>query len=311
MGHIQSRQLLPASYTSLISLQSNDGILGFTENIHIQRTPIQLPELKKITSLAAGSNHVLALDQKGNVFAWGSGQQNQLGRRVVERTRLAGLVPREFGLPKGKIVSISCGSYHSFAITKDNKVYSWGLNSFGETGINDGAGDDNAVIFKPTVVSDLKDYDIKEIKGGGHHSLACTTDGQLLVWGRADGSQIGMKLSDIPKEHFIYDERGAARILKKPTVIPGKSSLLQSVESVNNFTGINAVTVTAGSDSCFAIDEQGRAFSWGFSANYQTGLGTDDDVELATLIENTAVKGKKLVGAGAGGQFGVLWGYHL
>jgi regulator of chromosome condensation len=110
-------------------------------------------------------------------------------------------------------------------------VYSWGLNSFGETGINDGAGDDNAVIFKPTVVSELKGYSIKEIQGGGHHSIACTEDGQLLVWGRADGSQIGMKLSDIPKEHFIYDERGAARILKKPTVIPGKSLVLYSLSS--------------------------------------------------------------------------------
>jgi regulator of chromosome condensation len=207
-------------------LQSNDGVLGFTEKIHTQFTPMQIPELKKITSIAAGSNHVLALDYKGNVFAWGSGQQNQLGRRVVERTRLAGLVPREFGLPKQKIKYISCGAYHSFAMTKDGKVYAWGLNNFGETGITEGAGEDNAVIFKPTVISELKDYNIKEIKGGGHHSLACTTDGQLLVWGRADGSQVGIKLSDLPKDHLVYDERGAARILQKPTAIPGKSSLL-------------------------------------------------------------------------------------
>jgi regulator of chromosome condensation len=207
-------------------LQSNDGVLGFTEKIHTQFTPMQIPELKKITSIAAGSNHVLALDHKGNVFAWGSGQQNQLGRRVVERTRLAGLVPREFGLPKQKIKYISCGAYHSFAMTNDGKIYAWGLNNFGETGITEGAGEDNAVIFKPTVIGELKDYNIKEIKGGGHHSLACTTDGQLLVWGRADGSQVGIKLSDLPKDHLVYDERGAARILQKPTVIPGKSSLL-------------------------------------------------------------------------------------
>ena len=114
-------------------------------------------------------------------------------------------------------------------MTKDGKVFAWGLNNFGETGITEGAGEDNAVIFKPTVITELKDYKIKEIKGGGHHSIACTTDGQLLVWGRADGSQIGIKLSNIPKDDFVYDERGAARILKKPTVIPGKSSLLHSL----------------------------------------------------------------------------------
>ena len=72
------------------------------------------------------------------------------------------------------------------------------------------------------MVTELNGYKIKEIKGGGHHSLACTADGQLITWGRADGSQIGLKLADIPKEHLVHDERGAARILQKPTVIPGK-----------------------------------------------------------------------------------------
>ena len=68
--------------------------------------------------------------------------------------------------------------------------------------------------------------------------------------------------------------------------------------------------VAAGSDNSFAIDDKGRAYSWGFSANYQTGQGTDDDVEVATLIDNSAVRGKKLIAAGAGGQFGVLMGLH-
>ena len=66
--------------------------------------------------------------------------------------------------------------------------------------------------------------------------------------------------------------------------------------------------MAAGSDTGFAIDNNGKAHSWGFSANYQTGLGTDDDVEVATLIDNAAVRGKRLVGAGAGGQYGVLMG---
>jgi regulator of chromosome condensation len=64
--------------------------------------------------------------------------------------------------------------------------------------------------------------------------------------------------------------------------------------------------VAAGSDTSIAISTGGNAYSWGFSGNYQTGLGTDDDVEVATLIDNTAVRGKELTWAGAGGQFGVL-----
>jgi regulator of chromosome condensation len=58
------------------------------------------------------------------------------------------------------------------------------------------------------------------------------------------------------------------------------------------------------------VDVDGKAYSWGFSANYQTGQGTDDDVDETTLIDNTAIRGKKLIAAGAGGQFGILVGLH-
>ena len=73
-------------------------------------------------------------------------------------------------------------------------------------------------------------------------------------------------------------------------------------------TDIKCSFVTAESDHSIAITTDGKAYSWGFSANYQTGQGTDDDVTIATLIDNTATRGKKLNWAGAGGQFSVLTG---
>ncbi|OBT77900.1 hypothetical protein VF21_04304 [Pseudogymnoascus sp. 05NY08] len=272
------------------TFRSNDGILGFTPDIMVQNTPMKIPELKKITSLSAGANHILALDAKNNVWAWGSGQQNQLGRRVVERTRTGGLIPREFGLPRGKIEQVATGAYHSFAVAKDGRVFAWGLNNFGECGIVEGAGEDNAVIPKPTEVTELKPYNIKEITGGGHHSIACTDKGELLAWGRSDGGQLGVDISKVPKEHITFDERENPRMVTVPVVVPG----------------IKAATVAAGGDNSFAVDTDGKAYSWGFSANYQTGQGSDDDVDIATHIDNTAVRGKKLNFAGAGGQFSIL-----
>lgn len=69
---------------------------------------------------------------------------------------------------------------------------------------------------------------------------------------------------------------------------------------------INGEFVSAGTDSCLVVTKDGKAYSWGFSDNYQTGQGDVDDVKEATLIDNTAVRGKKLCWAGAGGQFSVL-----
>ncbi|KAL0934050.1 GDP/GTP exchange factor [Colletotrichum truncatum] len=275
------------------TFRSSDGILGFTEKIKIQMTPVFLPTLKNITALAAGSNHILALDNKGLVQAWGCGQQNQLGRRIIERNKLSSLVPQSMGLPKNRVNRIACGSYHSFAMDKDGVVWAWGLNNFAETGIASGAGEDDAVILRPTIVESLKDYKVKQIAGGEHHSLACTEDGKLLTWGRLDGHQVGIPVEELDAESVIKDESQNPRILSKPTV----------VEDV-----AKCVFVAAGVDSNIVIDAKGVAHSWGFSANYQTGQGTTDDVETPTTIDNTAVRDKKLVFAGAGGQYSILGG---
>ncbi|KAJ5632228.1 Ran exchange factor Prp20/Pim1 [Penicillium lividum] len=271
------------------TFRSNDGILGFDADNRVQNTPVLLPDLKKIKHLVCGANHVLALNEKGGVYSWGSGQQNQLGRRIVERNKLHGLQPREFGLPK-KIAHIGSGSYHSFAVTTDDKVFSWGLNSFGATAIREGAGDDEAAIVHPLPVTSLTDRKITQICGGSHHSVARTADGECLVWGRLDGFQSGLKVDSLSDDAVIKDERERPRILIEPTVVPG----------------IKAEVVAAASDHSLAIDTDGRAWSWGFSATYQTGQGTQDDIEVATIIDNTAVRGKKLNWAGAGGQFSVF-----
>ena len=286
------RHLFPITLRSADnSTQGNEGILGFSSSSKIQTTLIRVPGLTKITSIVCGDNHVLALDEKGNVSAWGSGQQNQLGRRVVERTRMNGLVPRQFGLPKNKVTYINCGAYHSFAIDKSGKVWSWGLNNYGETGHDDNAGEDDAVILKPAVVDSLTDKEVIALTGGAHHSIAVTADGRCLVWGRLDGYQSGLDIKTLPEEDVIRDEANNPRILMNPTEVPGMGKTIHAA---------------AGTDTSVIVTEEGKAWSWGFSANYQTGQGTDEDVEQATWIDNTAVRGKKLIWSGCGGQFSML-----
>lgn len=241
-----------------------------------------------------GTNHVLALNKKGKVFTWGAGEQSQLARRVVSRTAAGALIPREFGLQRKKVIHVGCGDYHSFVIDDKGAVYSWGLNTFGQTGVPKIEETNDNAIGTPTLVKSLEEYDIKQIAGGAHHTLACTATGQVLVWGRIDSSEGGMEIDDMPKDHLFVDENGNPRYLVKPAVVPD----------------IDGVYVATGPDTCIAVDKDGKAYSWGFSGNYQTGQGTSEDVLEATEIANTAVKDKKIVYAGVGGQFGVLGSIH-
>lgn len=227
------------------------------------------------------------------MWAWGSGQQNQLGRRVLERFIKNALIPMKVGVPN-KMVTIGCGSYHSFAVHENNDVYAWGLNSFGETGVpadvEEGGESD---VHQATIVDSLRNFGkITCIEGGAHHTIAVTDNGELLGWGRLDGYQLGLNIASLPRDDVVFDANDQARILRVPTQIPN----------------INAVYCSAGSDHGLAVAADGKAYAWGFSTTYQTGLGTDDDVEVATQIDNTATRGKKLVWAGCGGQFSVLAG---
>lgn len=273
-------------------LQTNDGALHFSAKAAVQNQPTLIPGLRSITNITAGSNHALALNDKGNVLAWGFGEQCQLGRRINARFPKSGLVPATFGLPKD-IIDIGAGADHSFAIHRNGTVYGWGANNYCQTGIDERNGEDFANILRPQSINGLNGHgQVTNISGGNHHTVAVTDGGACLTWGRIDTNALGLSISSLAENDIIRDAHKQPRILMNATQIPG----------------IHALQAAAGSDHCVAVTREGKAYSWGFGVSGQLGLGGTDDVGVATLIENKAVKDKKLVWAGAGGQYSILAG---
>jgi regulator of chromosome condensation len=133
------------------------------------------------------------------------------------------------------------------------------------------------------------------ITGGNHHSITVTDKGECLVWGRLGGYATRLELDQLPSENITRDLRDKPRVLKVPTRVPG----------------LHTAFSTAGSGHCIAITTDHKAFSWGFNADGQTGQKTQDDVECATLIDYPAIRGKRLVWAGAGGQYSMLAGEDM
>ncbi|PWW75127.1 hypothetical protein C7212DRAFT_352480 [Tuber magnatum] len=273
-----------------------DGILGFNEKTSVQPVPTLLPTLKNIVRVSIGTDHILGLTKEGDVYAWGNGQQSQLGKRVLKRHRLTGLIPRQVSLPRHQVTYVATGSYHSFAITHDGRVWAWGLNQYGQCGIDQPqhAGEDSTKIPVPTVVESLAGYTIVQISAGEHHSTALTENGELLVWGRLDGGQLGIDPAALSADDCVRDTRGTPRYLRTPHALPG----------------IRFSTIGSGTDHNIAILMEGQAYPWGFSGSYQTGLGpgADDEIMTPTRIENTATRGVRMTFAAAGGQFSILTG---
>jgi alpha-tubulin suppressor-like RCC1 family protein len=81
-----------------------------------------------VEAVACGYFHSLALDENGNVWAWGSNRDGQLGDgSTTDRTAPHKLSSSLFG---GEAVkAIAAGGDISVAITENGHLYGWGLNS--------------------------------------------------------------------------------------------------------------------------------------------------------------------------------------
>ncbi|GMM34022.1 Ran guanyl-nucleotide exchange factor [Saccharomycopsis crataegensis] len=274
------------------TFRCNEGLLGFSADTKFQKTPKKM-ELKNIVQLAPGKDHILALDAYGKVFGWGDGQQYQLGRKVMERTRLQNLKPMPVTLKNIKY--IASGDYHAFAIDHKGEVYTWGLNQYGQCGIKEDLVDGDTVT-KPTKVTRLSDKNIVEIACGEHHTLALSNDGSLYAFGRYDSFEVGIGKDDLP-EYSFKDDHGKVRAVPFPT-------LLTKVPKFRS--------VATGSHHCLGITEDGAVYSWGYGDTYAVGQGPDgDDIEVPTRIKNTATQDHDILVIGCGGQFSVSGGIKL
>ena len=166
-----------------------------------------------IVQVACGTDHVLALTTTGHVYVWGNGQQNQLGRRIIERRKINGLEPERLGLRN--VVHVAAGSYHSFAIDVNGTVWAWGLNTYHQTGLSPEKGGDEEMVMVPAQVDALSPttHDgarVVQISGGEHHSTFLFDNGEVWACGRSDSHQTGLG-EDHPASLAIEERKEEAR----------------------------------------------------------------------------------------------------
>lgn len=91
-----------------------------------------IDSLFRIKSVAVGWHHSVALNEKGEVFVWGSDpstQHKELTAKHFDKIQKLDNLP--------EIEKIACGSWHSLAIDKSGEVWGWGKNHYGMLGTGD------------------------------------------------------------------------------------------------------------------------------------------------------------------------------
>ncbi|CAH7682448.1 regulator of chromosome condensation 1/beta-lactamase-inhibitor protein II, partial [Phakopsora pachyrhizi] len=211
------------------SFRSNDGILGFDGKVGSstkQLVPTPVGNLTKhhISQVACGYDHVLALTTDGHVYSWGNGQQNQLGRKIIERRKKNGLVPERLSLKK--IVLVGSGGSHSFAVNEAGEVFGWGLNTRGQLGISeDNKSSEEEIVSVPTLISSMSPSNhngsrVVAIHGGDFHTLFLLSNGQVWGVGSYENGEVGL-----PKTH--------------PAIVDVERQRLEGLKKKQDFLGTN------------------------------------------------------------------------
>jgi alpha-tubulin suppressor-like RCC1 family protein len=225
------------------------------------------------------------------LLAWGSNIYGQLGDGAVGGPPSCSFgscrkKPVRVEMPKRtRVTAVAAGNGFSLAVSAAGNVRAWGYNGNGELG--DGTTTDSDL---PVKVKLPIGTTVTAVAAGFDHSLALTSTGVVLAWGKNRYGQLGDGTM-------------------KRSLLPVRVSLP---------TGVQVVAIAAGSYYSLALTSTGSVLAWGNNAVGELGDGTSgpsSDVPVAVSLPPGAPV--TAIAAGGGHSLAVTstgsmvaWGYN-
>ena len=241
-------------------------------------------ETGKLVMVSAGLDHVVAANEKGQVFTWGN---DRMGLSQV---------PMELEMGGKPIKQLEAGYQISLALTEDGKMYNWGsqylLNISYPEGVQgniekfaqstnivmvltkDGeivplsAATSSAYVNVPEEIQgDIVDFDLSD-----ESCAAVTSDGRVHTWGNNVNGTM-----NIPEEiqgHVVSVSAGRYHF----TAILDDGSVVSWGDNTHGQASAPALSsaakkVNAGYYASYVITEDGKVSSWGLDGYL---MGTDN-----------------------------------
>jgi alpha-tubulin suppressor-like RCC1 family protein len=185
---------------SVLTFGSNQyGQLGITSNTSTTNpnptpTLVALPgQDGRVTELATGQDHSLVLTASGQLYAFGSNSQGQLGVATNAGSARPNPAPALVALPgqNGAVTQVSAGGGHSLALTAGDQLYAFGSNSEGELGNPTNISTSNPNPTPTPVGLPGQVGHITQVSAGAIHTLVSTSSGQLYAFGYNYAGQVG------------------------------------------------------------------------------------------------------------------------
>ena len=230
---------------------NSDGQLGVIDTTQ-RNTPVQTSAGgTNWKQVAGGNNHAVAIKTDGTLWTWGSGTSGKLGNNNF--INIYTPVTTFAGGTNWK--QVNCGDSHTAAIKTDGTLWTWGLNSYGQLGINVAGAGTNKLTPVTTFAGGTN---WKQVACGSFHfTAAIKTDGTLWIWGRGNGGQLG------------------------------NNTATTRCTPVTTFAGgTNWKQVSCGGGHTAAIKTDGTLWTWGYNGYGQ--LGINDVTDRSTPVQTSS-----------------------
>ncbi|XP_070948705.1 probable E3 ubiquitin-protein ligase HERC6 isoform X4 [Macaca nemestrina] len=216
--------------------------------------PIQALETLNVDLVSCGKEHSLAVCHKGRVFAWGAGSEGQLG---IGEFKEISFTPKKITTLNGiKIIQVSCGHYHSLALSKDSQVFSWGKNSHGQLGL----GKEVPSQASPQRVRSLEGIPLAQVAAGGAHSFALSLCGTSFGWGSNSAGQLALSGRNVPVQS------------NKPL-------------SIGALKNLGVIYISCGDEHTAVLIQDGKVFTFGDNSSGQLGCSPTPEKRGPQLVE--------------------------
>lgn len=206
-----------------------------------------------IKDISFSNNSIYITTEDKKIFAWGDNLQGQLGLG----NDLSGSIqtaPKEILNISGKVEKIYVHNDSVYALTEDNNLYAWGINSncnLGIGGYNYGkcnnADSPQNIQGIQGIIKNIFTYE---------DSIYTITDKALYAWGKNNYGQLGV---------------GDKEIKSQPVEIKG--------------VDLNIKDLRYNDGSLYLITED-KLYSWGNNIYGRLGIGTNEDVFIPTQISD-------------------------
>ncbi|KAK6142416.1 hypothetical protein DH2020_022764 [Rehmannia glutinosa] len=155
--------------------------------------PQPVPSLKdvRLTQIASGGYHSLALTDKGEVLSWGHGGHGQLGNSSLHSRKVPEPVE---ALANERITYIACGGSSSAAITDTGKLYMWGYATDSQLGVPGLPEIQSSPVEVKFLMEDdgLGDHNVISVDVGASHALCLISRSGGLTTGGLGGQGGGL-----------------------------------------------------------------------------------------------------------------------